>query len=68
MVGADADGVHIVRSMQRLFVQRRWSSQKVKGLCGTPWEMMPNKTKLMELRVLSQIHHVGIDAGTRSLS
>ena len=28
----------------------RWSWQKVKALVGTPWEMMPKKTKLMEPR------------------
>ena len=35
---ADADGVHIARSIQRRPVKHRWNSQKVKDdWVGTPW-------------------------------
>ena len=44
---ADADGVHIC-PIQRRPMQHRWNAQKVKDWVGTPWEMMPEKTELME--------------------
>ena len=43
-------GVRIAKSVQRRLLQDRWNSQKVKDLVGTPWEMMPKRTKLMEPR------------------
>ena len=47
---ADADGVDIVRPVQRRLVQHCWSSHKSKNWLVPPWEMMPKQTKLMEPR------------------
>ena len=65
---ADADGVHIGRSIQRRPAQHRLELPTVKELCGTPWKMLPNKTKLVGRGSLSQKHHVGSGAETRSPS
>ena len=64
---ADADGVHIARSIQRRPVQHRWSSQKVKELVGTPLENDANEDKVDGAEFSSQIQHLGNGAETRSL-
>ena len=65
---ADADGVHIARSVQRRFKQRFGTSQKVKRIGWLSVRSDAKEDDVDGAAICSQMHHVGNGREKRSLS
>ena len=61
------DGVHVARSIQRRLLQSRLEHAEGQIIGGHPLEDVVEENQTDGVNVLSQIHHVGNGAETRSI-